>query len=393
MASRKSKRLLLLVTNGHIGGVARPMINLTRQLRGRGRDVQLLFPATPGGRAAQEWSGQQGVEAECVQAELEECADRNGQTMQMIRSLVRERNADILSIHTGRHCLSLKDVLAARQAGVTCFGSIYSPVPWSRIGSQGQKRSTVLTSYLCRKLTVLSPWAHDELVGIGVPARKVQVIAPGSEVMAAPPSQQEARQRLGLPADAFVVTVFSRLAKDKNVDKIIAAMARRTARTGDWLLIGGDGPERAALERQAQESLGERVRFVGHVADPRDIYASADAFALTSDAESFGIVYVEAALFGLPTIGAQNTAVPQTILDGKTGLLVPTGDIVALAEAIDRLKADPSLRRTLGETGRSRALAEFTSAMVADQYERLFWPASAPLRTSNLSQGDSRITV
>ncbi|MCL6498623.1 MAG: glycosyltransferase, partial [Firmicutes bacterium] len=89
--------------------------------------------------------------------------------------------------------------------------------------------------------------------------------------------------------------------------------------------------------------------LVGRVADTADVYAAADVFALSSYLEGFGLVYIEAALHGVPSIGAAVGAVPETIRDGETGLLVPPGDRAALAGAIGRLRDALAGCETVGE--------------------------------------------
>jgi len=136
--------------------------------------------------------------------------------------------------------------------------------------------------------------------------------------------------------------------------------------------VGGSGPERNVLEGRAAELLGARAIFLGQVPDKLDLYAACDVFALPSHMEGFGLVYVEAAFHGVPSIGARVGGVPDAVIDGETGLLVPVGDPDALANAIGRLRDDPALRARLGEAARARAYAEFTMDRLADRYERIF---------------------
>jgi starch synthase len=94
-------------------------------------------------------------------------------------------------------------------------------------------------------------------------------------------------------------------------------------------------------------------------------YASADAFALPTRFEPFGIAFVEAMHFGLPCIGPRAWAVPEIIADGETGFTVPVDDVDALTDRLQRLLSDPTLARTMGEAGRARARRLFTWKAVA----------------------------
>jgi glycosyltransferase involved in cell wall biosynthesis len=206
-----------------------------------------------------------------------------------------------------------------------------------------------------------------------VPASKVHLIPCGVPVPQTPRSREEARARLGLPPTAFIVGCVTRLVAYKGLDELIEAAARVPDPRGELVVaIAGDGPERARLEILAAERLGKRGVILGHVPDVDDFYASCDVFAMPSHMEGFGLVYVEAALHGVPSIGADVGGVPDVIEDGKTGLLVPVGDIDAICRALQRLRDDPAFRHCLGQAARQRGHAEFTETRMADRFEAVF---------------------
>jgi glycosyltransferase involved in cell wall biosynthesis len=124
------------------------------------------------------------------------------------------------------------------------------------------------------------------------------------------------------------------------------------------------------------------------VPDTADLYAASDLFALPSYLEGFGLVYVEAAFHGVPSIGADMGGTREAILDGETGLLVPPGDRAALAGAIQRLRDDAVLRRRFGAAARARARARFAPARMADEYAAVFWPEGSGSRAAaQVAQG------
>ncbi len=110
----------------------------------------------------------------------------------------------------------------------------------------------------------------------------------------------------------------------------------------DWPLTG-PMPEGVTLHR------GVRA----HSAEWAARWADADVFVLPTRNEAFGLVFQEAAAAGLPAIGTRENAVPEIVVDGDTGLLVPVGDRTALAAAMDRLAASPELRERLGRCARA----------------------------------------
>ena len=155
----------------------------------------------------------------------------------------------------------------------------------------------------------------------------------------------------------------------KGFDVLLNAFAQSGQESHD-LLLAGDGPERGALERLAANlRLEDRVRFVGRADRPLavSLFAGCSFFVLPSRQEPQGIVNLEAMAAGKAVLAARVGGVPEIVLNGETGLLVPAEDAPALAEAIPRLAADPSLRQALGAAGRERA-QHFDWDAIADQY-------------------------
>lgn len=130
------------------------------------------------------------------------------------------------------------------------------------------------------------------------------------------------------------------------------------------VLLVGDGPRRAAYEREARAlGVAERCHFVGRVSSERftDVYRSMDVFAFpsTNAAEAFGLVAVEAMSCGVPVVASDLPGVRSVVADGTTGLLVPPNDPAALADALNRLLEQDDLRRGMGRAARERAVARY----------------------------------
>ncbi len=207
---------------------------------------------------------------------------------------------------------------------------------------------------------------------LGAPKSRITIVRPCPDFPADTEVDErelvEVRGRHAI-GDAFTVLSVGRLVARKGFDisiKAVAELKRRGQKVR--LVIVGDGPERKRLEKLADElEVAEAVVFAG-AAPARELaalYAACDVMvmapkSLGADVEGFGIVYLEANLFGKPAIGSRAGGVPEAVLHEQTGLLVQPGDALELAEAIERLIKDPALRDRLGHNGRRRVLREFT---------------------------------
>lgn len=200
---------------------------------------------------------------------------------------------------------------------------------------------------LGRAARVLCPsrYLADLAAGWGVDPGRVTVVENATPELGPLPSQEQARRRLGI--DGPTLAFAGRLSAAKALDVAFGALA---AVDDVALVVAGDGPEREPLGRLAAElGLEARVRFAGPL--PRDevlaLYRAADAALLSSAWENFPHSVVEALAVGTPVISTAVGGVPEVVEDGVNGLLVPSGDVDALAAAIRRLAAEPGLRERL----------------------------------------------
>jgi glycosyltransferase involved in cell wall biosynthesis len=197
--------------------------------------------------------------------------------------------------------------------------------------------------------------------GVGVPAQLV-VIRPGVEPTAW--SHGDSATSRHLSQLCTVVTV-SRLAPPK--DPLTLLDAWDAVPGGHRLLLAGDGPLRRAVEaRIALGGQAGRVQLLGPRDDIPALLRAADIFVLSSRWEGLPLAVVEAMMAGLPVVATAVGGIPETVLHGETGLLVPPGDAHALASALHRLLQDADLRRRMGEAGRQRAMAWFTQQRMVD---------------------------
>lgn len=127
------------------------------------------------------------------------------------------------------------------------------------------------------------------------------------------------------------------------------------------LTIIGGGPEEQRCRELAQKAdLGSGLRFIGLLKEyPFDELSQSDVFVSASESESFGLVFTEAMCMRLPVIACEVGGIPEVVLNGKTGLLVPPNDTEALAAAMMELAGQADLRKRFGQAGYDRVMSEF----------------------------------
>jgi glycosyltransferase involved in cell wall biosynthesis len=213
----------------------------------------------------------------------------------------------------------------------------------------------VLTDILGIQVIAITDHVKSHLIeAVGVPARSVRTVRYGVPDRLV---STLSRQDIGLSHSEFVVGFVGRLTVQKNVTLLIRAMATRPDIT---CVIVGDGELRTELESLAQ-SLGCRnVRFLGAQPDAARFMPLFDVFCLPSIWEGLGVVLLEAMLQKVPIVGSRAGAVPEVLGRGTCGLLIDPHSVDSLVDAIDRLRNDPSLRRTLARNGYQHARTEYS---------------------------------
>lgn len=184
------------------------------------------------------------------------------------------------------------------------------------------------------------------------------------------------RPKLGLPANALVAGMISRLTKQKGHMYLLEAIARTPELSSLIVLIIGDGPLRSALEaRSLKLGLGPRVKFLGARRDIGDLLSVMDLFVLPSLWEGLPLSLIEAMGAGLPVVATRVFGVPEVVTDDVTGLLVPPADTASLGVAIARLAGDAAARKRLGQAAREFVLPRFNISHyvreLTELYERL----------------------
>jgi glycosyltransferase involved in cell wall biosynthesis len=194
------------------------------------------------------------------------------------------------------------------------------------------------------------------------------------------PGDREAiRREWGVGDTTPVIGWVGRLDRKKRVEDVIQAFARIAPTWPEALLVIVGGPD-AFMPEYVDElrgltrelNLAERVRFLGDRPDVPRLMAGFDALVWLSEGEGMPHVLIEAGAAGVPVVATPDVGAVDVVTDDATGLLVPHRDPTAVARALNRLLADPALRRRLGANLRRQVNREWSAAAVAPLWERLF---------------------
>jgi len=185
------------------------------------------------------------------------------------------------------------------------------------------------------------------------------------------------RDVLGIPPDAFIVGLLGRLSKEKGFEPFLVSAARSmlTARGDGHVVVAGKGSEEKRLKRMIkQQSLTDRVHFLGYRHNMEDVYRTLDALAVPSDTETQPMVVLEAMACGVPVATFSVGALPEMLADGA-GIVVPRGDFDVLVDALDDLRTSGTEQASLVETAHKRVRDKYDACTVArDLIQEVYLP-------------------
>lgn len=325
-----------------------------------------------GERGLEQFTVAEGATLHVVRADREPSL-RDLQTLGGLVCAIRAVRPDATVMGTPK--LGVLGTIAAWVAGVPT--RIYLVHGYRAETLMGLKRRVVaaletLACTLASDVIAVSPSLRDLLVREGIVApSKVRVLGSGSANGVglhrfAPPSAakvEQMREDLDIPRNASVVAFVGRLTKDKGLQELPALWTTVLAACPSaWLLVAGpeepEDEEDAAALRQLRKL--NRVRIIGRVDHIERVYQAVDVLLVLSRREGLGMVALEAAACGVPTVGFQATGVVDAVVAGETGILSPAGNLGALSGCLIQLLGDGQLRKELGEAGLRRVQRDFS---------------------------------
>jgi len=290
-----------------------------------------------------------------------------------LRGLMRREKVHIVNTHSGRDTQLAG--LAARSLGrgrPRVVRTRHLALPIS---------SRFTYSILPDHVVTVSHFVADYLASEGIPRRRITAVQTGIDL--APYQLAEPgtlREELGLGPAVQLIGTVAILRKKKGHVEVIEAAGRVLERFPDvHFIFAGNGPQMENLRRRiAERGLDSHFHLLGLRRDVPNILKSLDVFVLPTYQEALGTAFIEAGATGCPVIGTAVDGVPEVIVDGETGILVPPRDSAAVAQALLALLENPGRRRAMGQAGALHVAGRFSRQAMAmgmlAVYERLLQP-------------------
>ena len=231
-------------------------------------------------------------------------------------------------------------------------------------------------------VTTVSAYLERETRRVLPVKRSIDVIHNFFEPRSPRRSSEAVRAELGLRDGEALLVHASNLRPLKRIDLLLEAVSLIRPKEGFKLLILAGGDFKPYLHEAERLGLADRIIVRGQVFEIEDYLQAADVTVYTSETESFCLGILEAMCFGCPAVSTAVGGVPEVIVDGSTGMLVPFGDPGAFAVAVETLLRDPHRTRQMGEAARLRAKTLFSADVIVPQYEALYRRLTFPVAWS-----------
>jgi glycosyltransferase involved in cell wall biosynthesis len=183
------------------------------------------------------------------------------------------------------------------------------------------------------------------------------------------------RQELGLPKGHLLIGLISYLRTYKGHEYFIEAARRIAAKRDDaTFIIVGEGPEEQPIRSRIEQlGLSDRIRMLGFRKDLLNVFRSLDVFAIPSvEGDTIPQVLMQALALGIPVVSTTVGSIPDVVIDGETGFVVPPRDASVLADRIETLLVDAGLRTRMGVQGRSLVESTYSIAKMLDRMEAVY---------------------
>ncbi|WOJ95042.1 glycosyltransferase [Congregibacter variabilis] len=368
MSDSRRLRVMHLTYDMRIGGTEQVIRNIVDGAENRGLDMYIFCIETP--------LGPWGEDMRATGTTILSKARRPGFDLSLVKAIrrcLKDERIDVLHCHQYTPWVygALAAAGLATRVVFTEHGRFYPD-------TRSLKRRLVnpLLMRLTRHATAISAATAQALIDYEyLPAKQINVIYNGIRPLAVDSAATaELRRELGIPPDAVVLGTVARFDPIKNHAMMLHAFRRvQNEHSNAYLLIVGDGEERANMERLITElGITEQVLLPGYIAQPEVWLDAMDLFLLSSLSEGTSMTLLEAMSLSKPCVVTDVGGNPEIVIHKQTGLVTTNNDELAFANAILRLLNEKGLREMFGATGRKRFLNEFTRDAMNDRYETLY---------------------
>lgn len=371
-------RILLAAKMMRVGGLERIVVGLARELRARKHDVWVV---SSGGNLVADL---QRFGAAHVEIPLEITSPVGvAQSARRIRRLIVDQRIDL--VHSFSATASVAINLALRAVGNGKDGRVR--VVSSPMGLQNSPRERPVTTWLrnwlltlgAEQILVISPEIRRHLKSVG--ARDTSLVdfnfvgLDMSDFAAQPDDRLAVQREFGFPDDALIVSTIGALHPRKSHELFIDAAALVLAEEARArFLIIGEGSLLGDLEQYARDKdVVDQLVFTGVRSDVARLLAATDVYVKPGVLEGFiGITVLEALGLGKPVVAFDTEDVKMALTDGQTGLIVPVGDVRALAERVVYLLRNPDVGARLGQAGQQLVMERFDFGVLARRLEDFY---------------------
>jgi len=364
--------IALIAEGDGLGGTERLIVQLAQSLRSRGHSVVVIGPAALTGKG---WLGGEIRSLGFTYVTIPRRHMLDPRSVTDILRLLRQHRVDVAHSHEFAPSVfgSAACWLSSRTHIITMHSNLYFA---------GARRRTVAFRWAARHsraVVAVSRDTRDDAERLlGLPVGSVHVIPNG--IASRLGARDPVRVELGVSNDEPLVVAIGNVSPRKSHMLILRALVQLQAegRAPRWrLAIAGAnaGSWDELLGAAAAAGVGDRLHLLGPRSDTENLLAAADVFAMSSIHEGMPLAIMEAMFARKPIISTVAGGIGEMITDGQEGLLVPIGDVEAMAAGLGRLLADAALRARLGTAAAVRARRQFGIDAMVDAYERLYTSA------------------
>lgn len=375
-------KILRLFSRLNVGGPSVHVVLVTAGLRQRGYETRLVVGRESKTEGNMYYLAERYGVTPLVLPELGRAIHPMDDAVAFMKifRLIREFRPDIVHTHTAK--ASVLGCIAARLLGVpvvihTFHGHVFHSYFGNLRSFLFRVIERVLALWTTRIIAISDNVKQDLMLYHIAPPEKIAVVPLGLDLdhlLQVGRHKGTFRAELGLASDQKLVGIVGRMVGVKNLELAVRAAEKVIAYLPKThFVFVGDGEDRSKIEQRiARLRLTQHFSLVGWRQELTEIYSDCDVVLNTSLNEGTPVALIEAMAAGIPTVATNVGGTANVVVHDTTGLLCPSGDADALAEALIRILSDARHAREMGRCGRERVRQRFSKERLMDDLDRLY---------------------